>query len=412
MLKILWFSNVVISDDEFKTTGTWLYSLSKALVDSNEIILSNITHADVKDPIRKDSRLINQWLLPSEPLNNNGLPSFKTIEIIQGIVDEVKPDIIQIWGTENYWGLLTARGFVKGRSILEIQGLKFVCAKYFYSGLTFFDIIRCFGLKEFIKPSVSLFGQKKSFRSWGKFEIEMLLGNKNISTQSDWVRAYIRNVNPTAHIYNTSILLRSDFIDADKWEFEKCINYQVFTSTSSIVSYKGLHVLLDAIGNLKRRYPQIRLVIAGSVLSGIRQGGYVKLLKRKISILGLEDNVVWLGSLDAKNIVLEMQRSNVVAVPSFIESYCLALDEALMVGVPTVVSYAGAMPELAVHNKTALFFPPGDVVMCANAIEMYFQNSELANEMSINSYTQKRITNKSVLQSQLSIYNQVMKRID
>ena len=61
----------------------------------------------------------------------------------------------------------------------------------------------------------------------------------------------------------------------------------------------------------------------------------------------------------------ELLNCNVCVMPSFIETYCLAFAEAMMVGVPVVVSFAGAMPELAEHNKEAMFYNPLDHITCA-----------------------------------------------
>lgn len=388
-MRILWISNIELTG-ELKGSGSWIFAMANALVNTGAIQLYNITQGKVKYATRQDFQSITQWLVPFESLKSNGLPCSKTILEIQRIVDDIKPEIIHIWGTENYWGLLTARGYIKGNIILEIQGLKFAIANYFYSGLTLRDIIKCFGLKEFLKPSVSLIGINYSFKKWGKFEKEMLTSHRIISTQSNWVRAYVKEVNPLAQIFNTSILLRTEFVETEKWNVEKCVPYQVFTSASSDLSYKGLHVLLDAIAILKKRYARIRLCIAGSTKSGLREAGYSKWIKKKIKQLGINENISWIGPLDARNLILQMHKANVVVVPSFVESYCLALDEALTVGVPTVASFAGAMPELAIHEKTALFFPPGDIAMCANAIEKFFANKEFSKIVSQNAYKEKK----------------------
>jgi len=408
-MKVLWFCNAEFSELKSAATGTWLHSMANALVNSGEVQLYNITQGKVKHITRHDHQSITQWLVPVQSLTKFGLPRSKTIYEIQQIVNEVKPDVIHIWGTESYWGLLTARGYLKGNVILEIQGLKFVIEKYIYSGLSSLDIFRCFGLKELLKPSVSLPGVKSSFRQWGKFEKEMLMKHHIISTQSNWVRTYVKNLNPFAQVFNTTILLRNDFLEANKWEMESCVPYQIFTSTSSSISYKGLHILFDAVAILKLRFPKIRLCIAGSIKSGIRQDGYSKWLQRKAKKLGILENIFWLGSLNAHNIVNQMYNANVVVVPSFVESYCLALEEALMVGVPTVVSFAGAMPELAVHEKTALFFPPGDAAMCANAIEIFFEDKEYANTISQNAYNEKVVKKElNIAQIQLSIYANIL----
>ena len=63
----------------------------------------------------------------------------------------------------------------------------------------------------------------------------MLMKHTNISTQSNWVRAHVKFVNPMAKILNTSILLRPEFIESNKWEMDSCEVYQIFTSTSYIL---------------------------------------------------------------------------------------------------------------------------------------------------------------------------------
>jgi glycosyltransferase involved in cell wall biosynthesis len=408
-MKVLWFCNCEFTDSKSPVSGTWLFTMANALIGTGSVQLYNITQGKVKNVTRRDSHLISQWLVPSESIKSNGLPRRKTIIEIQKIVESINPEIIHIWGTEGYWGMLSTQGYIKGNIILEIQGLKFTIAKYFYSGLSFRDILNCFGLREFLKPSVSLLGLKYHFNKWGKLEKRMLKGHKVISTQSDWVRAHVKNVNSQAQLFNTSILLRPEFIVADKWEADHCVPYQIFTSFSSSASYKGIHVLLDTVTMLNSRYPQIRLFIAGSVKSGIREDGYSKWLKKKIIKLGISEYVFWLGSLDAEEIILQLYNANVVVIPSFVESYSVTFDEALTVGVPTVASFAGAMPELAIHEKSALFFPPGDTALCANAIEKFFLDKEYAETISQNAYNDKKEkTYTNIAELQMSIYRSLL----
>lgn len=408
-LKILWFCNVEFSEAKSATTGSWLYSMSESLIKTGEVELYNISQSKVKHITRKNHNSINQWLIPYSKLKSNGLPEKKILIGIQKTIEEIKPDIIHIWGTENYWGLLYSRGYITGKVILEIQGLKYAYAKYFYSGLTWLDIIKTFRLKEFLKPSSSLVGLKLQFERWGEFEKEMLLKCEFISTQSEWVRTYIRNINSNAELISTQIALREEFLMASKWDIDLCTPLTVFTSmSSSSISYKGLHVLLDAIATLKNRFPNIKLYIAGNLSSGIKMDGYSKWLFEKIHHNGMKDNIVWLGSLDAENIVIQMKKANVVVVPSFIETYCLALDEALTIGVPTVVSFSGAMPELAEHRKTALFYSPGDFEMCASAIEHFFVNRNFAITTSNNAFNDKsNKDNNSIALSQLKVYRSI-----
>jgi glycosyltransferase involved in cell wall biosynthesis len=134
---------------------------------------------------------------------------------------------------------------------------------------------------------------------------------------------------------------------------------------------------------LKNRFPNVNLRIAGELSGkGIRQDGYVAWLKREIRKLGIEPNVEWLGTLDAAKIIEELNSSAAVLIPSYVESYCMALAEAMMLGVPSVTSSTGGATFLAKDEVSALFFPPGDAAMCAYQLERVFTDRELVERLS------------------------------
>jgi glycosyltransferase involved in cell wall biosynthesis len=58
------------------------------------------------------------------------------------------------------------------------------------------------------------------------------------------------------------------------------------------------------------------------------------------------------------------------------------MAEALIVGVPCVVSLAGGVPSLIDDGRNALGFSPGDEVVLAEQIRRIFINSDLANQLS------------------------------
>lgn len=405
LLKVLWFSNIALTDKEPNSSGTWMNSLSSSLVASGCVQLFNITQAKVKVVTKRDNHPIRQWLIPVGGREKRGLPDDRIIREIVSIVKDIDPDVIHVWGMEKFWGLLTARGYVKGNVILEIQGIKFAIEKYVYADLSTTDIVRCFGIGELFRPFESLTGTKYSYRKWGRYEREMLTNHKIISTQSDWVRANVGAVNPLAKIVRTSMLLRKEFVQADKWEYVDCVPFQLFSFTSSVISYKGLHILIDALAILKKTYPNIKLVIAGAISTGVRTDGYTKWLIRKIKRLGLTEDIQWIGPLTAKEIVNQLHSANVAIIPSFVESFCMTLEESLFAGTPTVASFSGAMPELATNEESALFFPPGDIVMCARCIERILTDVKLATNLSLNSYNSKRKEDRTLtVKKQLEIY--------
>lgn len=412
-MKILWFSNAVLGDKKITGTGTWLVSMAEQLVQKKEIVLYNITLDNVKTIEKTIDKRIIQWKIPIVSKKKNGLPPYKIITQIQSIVEEIKPDIIHVWGTEGYWGLLISRGIIKGNSILEIQGLLTQIHKYTYADLSFSDIINCFGIKEILKPSVSLFGNQKAFITAAKFELEIIKNTNYISTQSNWVRTHIGFINPEAKILHTKRPLRKIFHKNNNWEIKNILKHSIYTSAASPIPYKGLHVLIEAVGLLKNKYTNIKLFVAGHTGRGIRESGYIKFIKKKIRKLDLYENVIWLGALNDDEIVNQLICSHAAVFPSFIESYGVAVAESLALGVPTVASYSGALPEQGIDGESILYYPPGDVYMCANKIQQIFADDELAKKLSANAcFNPSKITNDEIASLQLNIYKEILNNAD
>jgi len=413
---VLWLCNRPFTDTPDRRDGTWFTAMARALAESGKIHLAVVSQAKVKGAVRRDLGDITQWVVPYEPLGRKGLPSGRTVEAIQRAADEIKPDLIHIWGTENYWGLLTARGMLARPALLEMAGIKYACAKVFYGGLSLAERIRCIGPLEILRPGCSLFLGKRRFERWGRFEKEMILKHKYISTQSDWVRAHVLRVKPGCTSFKTGMMLRREFFEAQAWTSRKLLDSSapsVFTSSSGAAAYKGLHVLMRAIAILKRKYPRIVLNVAGDIMkTGIRRSGYSRWLQSEARRLRIKDNVRWLGPLDAEDIIRQFHQTSAVVIPSFVESYSLALAEAMLVGVPVVVSYAGAMPELARDGESALFFPPGDESACAWQLDRILSDQALAGRLSQNARQVGLSRNEphAVMERQIGIYNEILGR--
>ena len=417
MKNVLWLCNRPIEETADRRDGTWFTAMARALAESGKIRLAVVGQAKVKGAVRCDLGDIAQWVVPCEPLGRNGLPSGRTVETIRRATDQIKPDLIHVWGTENYWGLLTARGMLTEPAVLEMQGIKHACAKEFYGGLSLAERIHCVGPLEILRPRSSIFLGKWRFERWGRFEKEMILKHKYISTQSDWVRAHMLRVKPGCTFFKTGIMLRREFYEARTWtlrEFQDSSTRSIFTSSSGAMAYKGLHVLMRAIAILKRKYPQIVLNVAGDIMkNGIRRSGYSRWLKSEVRRLDIADNIRWLGPLDAEDIIRQFYQASAVVVPSFVESYSLALAEAMLVGVPVVVSYAGATPELARDGESALFFPSGDETACAWQLDRILSDRALAIRLSRNARQTGLARNepRAVVERQIGIYNEILSRV-
>lgn len=409
-MRILWLSNKIQSEVDTTTTGTWLDAMARLLVQSGEVELGNIALGPVARTTRQDYGAVQQWVVPAKAKpQRNGLPASHFVEEIVQAVNEFSPDLAHIWGTESFWGLLTARGLVRYPALLEMQGLKGACARVFAGGLTLREQFNCIGLKEIIKQSM-IFQGRQRFARWGFFEWEIIRGHRWITTQSDWIRAWVRNANPECRLFHNDLAINPTFY-FDAWHYPDASSKIIFCSAAYPVPYKGLHVAVRALATLKKWMSNVKLHIAGyHQKPGLRQDGYVAWLNRQVEVLGLQNEVVWLGALTAAEIVAQMRQASAMLLPTFIENCSTAMQEAMVFGIPLVVSYVGGLPSLARDEESALFFPAGDEAMAAYQLERILTDRALAERLSRNARAVALVRNdpQRILQNQLEIYRQVL----
>lgn len=414
MRKVLWLCNRIFSENN-NNGYSWLQPLAEEL-NNNGINIVNVSLGNTKEIQSHSYNGIKQWILPKRKQKGYGqLPIKSTTDEIKHIFSIENPDLVHIWGTESVWASIINDNMIpKNKVLLDIQGLLFAIEKFYLGGLSFYEIIKCIGLKEIILPNRLLFFKKQVFHKRGIIEKRILKHFVNISTQSEWVRTYIKQITPTSKLYNTRVMLRKKFYTSPQWKYKKNEAPVIFSICASAVTYKGIHVLLKAVSLLKFKYPNIIVRIAGNILIGNKlKDGYSLYLLYLIRKLNLTDNIIFLGNINEDEIVNELYNCNVCVIPSFVETYCLAFAESMAVGVPTVVSFAGAMPELAENMKEAIFYNSLDHCNAAHYIQELIENKELAEYISENARKRRFEENsiEKVVNTQINIYNEILSNI-
>lgn len=408
-LKIIWFCNCLLSEDEADGTGSWLGAMARGLLDSGAIELGIIAPGPVRRFTRRDYHQVKQWLVPmSAPSGRDDLPRSSLVSAIVVVVNEFTPDLVHTWGTEGFWGLLCARGRLAYPSLLEMQGLKGEIAKTFYGNMSFQEKYRSIGIKELIKHR-TMNADKRDFVRWGLREKEIIRGHCFVDVQTAWVASHVRAVNLHARLFSTDLALRQEFSGTGGWQ--PTARATIFCTAAYPFPFKGLHVAVRALAILRKRIPDVRLRIAGPhQRAGLRQEGYIRWINRMVREAGLTDAIDWLGTLEAGQIVTELENAAAIVIPTFAENCCTAMQEAMAVGTPVVVSHAGGIPSLAKDDESCLFYPPGDEAMCAYQLERVMTDKKLALRLSQESRKIAVVRNdiKRIVQRQLEIYRQVL----
>ena len=407
-MRILWLSNTTLSGRDAVISGTWLGALARTLTASGEVDLCAIAFGEGDAPTRRDDGIIQQWRVQPTDLGRDGLPPGRIVSGIIKVVNDYAPDIVHVWGTESYWGLLTARGLLGYPALLEIQGLKEPCVRVYAGGLTLKEQSSCIGRQEIIHRR-SIAAGRRRFGRWSPFEREIIAGHRYITTQSPWVEAWVRATNTSAQLFHTELALREPFYTAQPWSGHD--GATVFCSAAYSVPFKGVHDAVRALAVLTRRLPHARLRVAGPPLPvETRRDGYAAWMHRLAASLGVADRIDWLGPLSAADVVAELQACSAMVMPSHCESYGMAMAEALYLGVPVVSAHAGGADWLARDGESALFFSAGDEAMCSYQLERVLTDRRLALALSRNARSAALTRNdlSSVVAGQLQRYRSVL----
>lgn len=134
---------------------------------------------------------------------------------------------------------------------------------------------------------------------------------------------------------------------------------------------KGLFDLVDALPTLRRRFPGLKLVVAGR--GGQQEALVAHLKKRRAS-----PAVHWAGQVSQPELRELFGSADAVVVPSRYEPFGIVALEAAATGAPLVLADIGGLAEIADGGRSALTFPPGDVTGLTAAISTVLTDPQAA----------------------------------
>lgn len=127
----------------------------------------------------------------------------------------------------------------------------------------------------------------------------------------------------------------------------------------SMTSEKGYEVLLDAMVEVKRRFPKVQLYVIGD--------GPLRVdLETRAGQLELGETVRFLGRVE--DVRSWLYAFDLVLQPSLREGQGLALLEAMAAGCPVIASRVGGIPDFVEDQATGVLVSPGDSGALARAI--------------------------------------------
>ena len=299
------------------------------------------------------------------------------LAICRRVIDEFKPDLIHIHGTERVYGLLSTSS-LPCPALISIQGLVSVYATWMntYGNYTLPQVLRFHSLLQTLRG----FGPLWDFRrlqSQGRRENSIIANNRFFSGRTCWDRSHIIAINPKARYFVVNELLRPDF-SQHSWSLRSMRRHSLFFANGR-GPRRNLECLLRAAALLLPKYPGLRLRIGGTTGDEDPYSRGVAALARR---LGLHSYVDFLGVLPAERVAEELRSAHVFVLPSRIENSANSLCEAQLMGVPSIAGYTGGTPSIIEHGKTGMLIPSDDESVFASTIQDIFEDDLLALSLS------------------------------
>ncbi len=154
----------------------------------------------------------------------------------------------------------------------------------------------------------------------------------------------------------------------------------LIVAAGRLVRKKGFEFLIDALGTLKTRYPQVRLWLVGG-------GDLENELRQRTKSKGLNAHVKFFGALPQHELASILCTADITVVPSVrddagnVDGLPNILLEALSSGSTVVATPAGGITTVAKDGETACIVPERDPNKLSETIEKLLTNVDLRTEL-------------------------------
>ena len=389
-------------------SGGWLVDYANKLSADPDIEFATMTYANVPNDIDKTVCGIRNFIF-SGGGKRLLLDNSQTIKDCQKVIDEFKPDIIHIHGTEYAVGSSMLKTGTNIPTLLTIQGVLSRISEEYFGSIPVREVLTMGSLKEYLKFKTPLFA-KKLFTKNAKRERYVLRNVKYVTGRTFWDKNFMLAVNPELKYYRFNYNLREQFYNAEKWDFEKINKFTVYTGAATY-TLKGLHILIKAIDIVKRKYPKVKLLVPVNNENIKKANCYERFILKLIKKLGLEENIEFVGRKNADEVAEILAKSHICVVPSAMEGASATMCEAMMIGTPGICAYRGGMTDLFKDGESGFFYDFPEYPVLAGRIMQLFENENLCKKFSENAGRDAKLRHdRNINYAKLkSIYDEVVK---
>lgn len=374
-MRVLWFTN---TPSLYKKTssgyngGGWISSLEAAISCTNDFDLAvSFLHSDNTFKVKQGKTTYYPISIYNTALKKikhnllyNRYDNFEVKKYLK-VIDDFKPDVIHIFGSEQSFGLITQH--INIPVVIHVQGiLNPYLNAIFAPGTNSSDYFKYYKpFKAFIKYKFLLHFTYNAIRE------EIILKNcKHFIGRTKWDRSIVHLYRPDANYYYGSEILRKEFYDALPWKNPKNESIKIL-STISDTDYKGFDLILKTAKMLKHL---LKLKFEW-IIYGLSNHSF---WEKKLHINANEVDVKLMGVASATKLIEVMQTMDIFIHPSYIDNSPNSICEAQLLGMPIIATNVGGISSLIKDNESGFLVPANDPFTMSSRINELINNSDLA----------------------------------
>ena len=389
-MKILWLTmmtqvlSLSQSEKDIKTSGGWVTATARNLEEYDEV--EKLIIVSVNRDIKEEKKVVDgKKVVYFIRANQIAMGRDKVLEEkLSKIVEEEKPDLIDVQGVEFSFGQSVLNCNFSCPVAVTLQGMADGIADIYLKGMPLKELL--FGRSKSDNKRLSgLIERKAMMKVRGLKSNKIIKKAKYCIGRTHYDKAEALRINPEIKYYSCNRILRNDFYSV-QWNIENANPHKLFGIRSETPA-KGLHYAIKVIAKLKEKYPDVLLEVPGGFridedenhIASFPQ--YIKKLLRQYNV---EDNIKFLPSLNPAEIGEHMLSSRAFWQYSVMENSPNSLAEAQVMGVPTVASDVGGTSSYSEDGVSGLLYSLENTDECAEKISRIFEEDDLCISLSVN----------------------------
>lgn len=398
-MRILWISNapgLYANTSNYNGCG-WVTSLQHGLSTQMSNSLQLGIAFPWKENIKTKSDTIVYYGIKKLRLRQTFFSQKKyeqlTMVRLKEIVNDFKPDLIHIFGSEHLISLISE--YTEIPTVLHLQGILSAYREtWLPEGMSWFKFYTM-QPRQIIDKIVLNRGIKR--------ELRIFKSCQNYMGRTDWDYSISQLLSPNSNYFYCNETLRPIIYNSSKiWNYHNRTKI-IITSLISSPIYKGGDLVLRAANYLKN---YTNFDFEWNIYGTNDISRFEKLTHIKANNV----NVKACGIITAEKIVDIITDSDIYVHPSYIENSPNSVCEAQLLGVPVIATNVGGVSSLISNEKNGILVPANDPYYLAYKIKQIISNKNLAIKLGTNGRETalERHNPKQIVNELISIYQQII----